>query len=59
MLDPFAILPMICLKPRADKFPGVKAEDGAIKGGGYLGGILRHIELVYELSYQFPVLFLS
>jgi hypothetical protein len=28
-----------------------KAEDGALKGGGYIGGILRHTELAYEPSY--------
>jgi hypothetical protein len=31
-----------------------KAENGALKGGGYIGGRLRHTELVYEPSYNFP-----
>jgi|WetSurMetagenome_2_1015567.scaffolds.fasta_scaffold926585_2 hypothetical protein len=31
-----------------------KAENGALKGGGYIGEILRHTELVYEPSYDFP-----
>jgi hypothetical protein len=35
-----------------------KAEDGALKGDGYIGRILRHTELAYELSYQFSVFFL-
>ena len=36
------------------RISGGKAENGALKGGAYLGGILRHTELAYERSYNFP-----
>jgi hypothetical protein len=38
------------LSPVLISFRG-KAEDGALKEDGYIGGILRHSELAYELSY--------